>query len=370
ENYCTETPASSQHAMISPLPGAADRMTNQTPNNAKGRQAGLVDRITDAWPVVQWRDVHVVIAVSGGADSVALLRALSEIKQLCGGAGEVSAAHFNHHTRGADSDADARWVGELCQRLGVRLRSGEAEQKVDGEEAARAARYAFLQQAAREAGARYVVTGHTLDDQVETILFRVFRGTALAGLAGVQEFRELSAGVTLVRPMLQTARAELETYLATLDQPFREDATNTNDRYTRNWIRHTLLPMLRERFGPAVGDAVLGLSEQAAEAQDIIHELAGQQIKAALAGEANERGIGSTLTIDPLALSSTQPIVVREVCKQLWRNAGWPEQPMGRREWRRLQQFVAGPADKSPIMLPGGVRAVWRDGKVVLARRC
>lgn len=179
-----------------------------------------------AWPATLWSDVSVLVAVSGGADSVGLLRGLARLK--CPGSGRLWVAHYNHGLRGAASEADERFVADLAAKLNLGFRSGRAS---DGqlaepghnglEAAAREARYRFLQQTAEEVGARYLVTGHTADDQVETILHRILRGTGLAGLSGMGRIRPLSPAVTLIRPLLGIRRVEVREYLAAIDQPWR-----------------------------------------------------------------------------------------------------------------------------------------------------
>ena len=153
-------------------------------------------QLAAAWPPEDWQDVTVVLAVSGGADSVALLRAMTAVRG--GGEGRLAAAHLNHQLRGAESDGDEAFVVELCGRLGIacevgRTPAGElAAESGDGiEAAARDARYRFLAATAARLGARFVATAHTADDQAETILHRILRGTGIGGLAGIARTRPL-----------------------------------------------------------------------------------------------------------------------------------------------------------------------------------
>jgi tRNA(Ile)-lysidine synthase len=154
---------------------------------------------TDAWSPATWRDSHVVLAVSAGPDSVAMLRAALAIKARAGGRGQLHVAHLNHALRGAESDADAAWLKALCTRLNVPLQIDKADvaeiaaRQGDGlEAAARAARYDFLRRTAERLGARFVATAHTADDQAETVLHRTLRGTGLAGLRGIPRVRPLT----------------------------------------------------------------------------------------------------------------------------------------------------------------------------------
>ena len=320
--------------------------------------------LTRSWPASQWRDVHLVAAVSGGADSVALLRGLVAIRQQAGGEGQIVAAHFNHGLRGDAANEDAAWVKRLCQRLGVACQTGQANLTNDSEQAARDARYDFLSQVAHETGARYVATGHTRDDQVETVLHRLFRGSGLAGLAGMRLTRQLSEGVTLVRPMLDVTRAGVEAYLLAIQQEHRQDHTNDDPRYTRNWIRHELLPLIKDRVGDASAEAVVGLSGQAAEVQALVDAEAQKLL--VLAFDLSPT-VG-TIRIETAQLDSQSLLLIREACRQAWRAMGWPEQAMGRAQWDLLAAQATADSEPAPICLPGGVRVERRQRQLLLAR--
>ena len=217
----------------------------------------LDQELAAAWPPESWADVSVLVAVSGGADSVALLRGLAGLK--VGGEGKLVVGHFNHRLRGEESDGDEQFVARLAEELGLglecgRLEAGDIDACPDGiEEAARRQRYRFLTETAERVGARYVACAHTADDQVETVLHRILRGTGIAGLAGIPRCRRLSPAVTLIRPLLEVRRAELVDYLASLGQSYREDSSNLDRRFTRNRIRHDLLPQLAKDFNPVSG---------------------------------------------------------------------------------------------------------------------
>ena len=176
----------------------------------------LEERVAQDWPPRVWQDVPVMVAVSGGADSVALLRILERLRPP---AARLWVAHFHHGLRGADADADEQFVAALADRLKLGFRAGRvpASQLAAGsdglEAAARRARYAFLTTAAEQVGARYLAVAHTADDQAETILHRILRGTGPAGLAGMPRVRMLSPAVSLVRPLLTIRRLELRDYL-------------------------------------------------------------------------------------------------------------------------------------------------------------
>ena len=164
-------------------------------------------------------------------------------------------------SRGEASEADARFVADLAgiARPAVRPRPLAPERPAHFEADARRARYAWLAEVARRRGASVVAVGHTRDDQAETILHRILRGTGLRGLAGIPRCRPLADGVTLVRPLLDVGREELRAYLDGLGQPWREDATNADPSRTRARLRHDLLPRLAEDFNPDVAEALVRL---------------------------------------------------------------------------------------------------------------
>lgn len=237
----------------------------------------------------------VLCAVSGGADSIAMLHVLYRLRDRLGFS--LAAAHFNHRLRGAESDRDARFVEQFVQLccgkhrrtdgrtlpavplyLGEGDVAGQARLRGTGvEETARDMRYAFLEQTAREAGADRIATAHTANDNVETILFHLARGSGLRGLGGIPPQRE-----TIIRPLLTTTRQQVEDYLRHQSLPHMEDSSNSSDSYTRNRIRHQVLPVLEDiapGFAVRLADtaALLRADEEALTAQ--ARELSSQAVQ-------------------------------------------------------------------------------------------
>lgn len=329
-----------------------------------------------AWPPCDWCDVNVVLAVSGGADSVALLRAAVAAKQRAGGRGAMRVAHLNHRLRD-DSKADAQWVAALCRNLNVPCETGTAEigqlavAKGDGlEDAARTARYDFLLRVAEEFGARYVAVAHTANDQVETVLHRILRGTGLAGLAGMPATRPLSAAVTIVRPLLAVRRDAVVAYLSTLGQDFREDASNRDPRFTRNRLRHELLPHVRAEYNADVDEALLRLARQAEDTHRFIAVLAEATcLKRILVDrKLGEHETASEVRIQRSGLDDPQVLLAREVCKLAWTKARWPLQSMGFAEWQQLAALLTDGPTGNTANFPGGIRAEATDEFLILRR--
>ena len=202
---------------------------------------------------------HVLCAVSGGADSVCLLHLLKGRAEAEGFA--LTAAHFDHGLRGEDSRRDAAFVEQLCRDWGVPCVTGsgdvaaEARRRGAGiEETARDLRYTFLEQTADRVGAGVIATAHNADDNVETLLLHLVRGSGLQGLTGIPPRRG-----RLVRPLLTTPRAEIEAYLEAHGLPHVEDASNADPAFARNKLRHQVLPLLRDlnpRLEESLGEAI------------------------------------------------------------------------------------------------------------------
>lgn len=330
--------------------------------------AEFPELLAAAWPPERWRDVHVVVAVSGGADSMALLRGLLALKRRAGGAGRIHAAHVNHRLRGVASMEDEEWLCQQCGELDVPLvverfdTATLAAEMGDGiEAAARDARYRILTSLAESLGARFVATGHTRDDQVETVLFRLLRGAGLRGLAGMRRTRSLSPSVALVRPMLACRRGEVVDYLAAIGQTYREDASNGERQFARNRVRVELLPLLRESFNRDVDEAILRAGELAGEAQAVIDELAEE-----LFAKCRATFTPPILTLETAPLAGQHEILVCEVLRRAWREADFAEQAMTNQWWRELAQFAQSPGGVQSLTLPGNLRAT-RPAPGVLA---
>ncbi len=202
-------------------------------------------------------------AVSGGADSVALLLAFHAERASLGVG--LSAVHVHHGLRGAEADGDVVFVQELCAYLDVPLHmhhasiSGRVHETGESvEEAARKVRYQFFRELLAEGTTDAVLTAHTLDDQAETVMMKLLRGAWTEGLSAIHPTVAEKRG-KILRPLLAVRRAEIEAYLDDLKQPWREDATNAETIYTRNRIRHRLMPLLRE-FNPGIDQALVNVA--------------------------------------------------------------------------------------------------------------
>ena len=329
---------------------------------------------------------RVGVAVSGGADSVALLRLLLDLRKDLGVV--LSVVHLNHKLRGADSDADAEFVANLARQHKLQLHSTTADvaqhasdSGISLETAAREVRYNYFRQLLTEVKRPEldkVVTGHILDDQAETVLMRVIRGTGTRGLRGIQprlEIERENGTAEIVRPLLEVRRRELEAYLRDLGQAWREDATNLDPKFTRNRVRHLLLPLLEKEFNPLVTDRLGELAEIARAEEDYwdneaagwmetgIHWAAPERTQlvqllpagaqASSAAETEPEPEPTNAIVDLIWLLSEPPAVQRRIVKSVGDQAGIG---LEFKHVEEILRFASDPAGGKELTLPQGWR--------------
>jgi tRNA(Ile)-lysidine synthase len=221
-------------------------------------------------------DSLILAAVSGGADSVAMLRALHELAPRLGF--RLAAAHLNHRLRGPESDRDERFVRDLCARLKVPLEVGQAgslaPEMPNLEEAAREARHDYLGRTVRRLGASHLALAHNAGDQAETVLMRLLRGAGVSGLGAMAE----SALGLIVRPMLTLVRAAIEDYLHAIGQRWIEDSTNASPAMLRNRIRGELLPYLEREYAPGLSARLVELGSEMRAVGEYLSRAAGAEL--------------------------------------------------------------------------------------------
>ncbi len=328
------------------------------------RFEAITQRILDDWPIYQWQDTDVLIAVSGGPDSVALFRILWNLKHQFGGKGSLIVAHCNHQTR-TDSQTDALFVRDLVGKFGVKFlqfdrqpSSGESGKATLSEESLRDFRLNALLTAARERGIRHVATGHNASDQIETVLFRLFRGTGLPGLTGIP-FNRVDNGISIVRPMLRVRRAEILELLNDLGQPWRSDPSNHNSNFTRNFLRNEILPMLASRFDGQFENSVLRLVGQVNEQMLMLDAMTDSIIETATVT------VFQRAAVDIRALAGVHDVLIRHALTRIWSSAQFPEQSMSYEKWQQLADLVRGES-RLPLQLPGKMTATIEGNQLII----
>ena len=288
----------------------------------------------------------VLAAVSGGADSVCLLLLLHEIAAELGI--KIFAFHMNHGIRGAEADRDERFVAELCERLNVpltvvheKVEEYAAEHGLSGEEAGRILRYQHLEETAKQYKCTKIAVAHHEDDDAETVLLNLFRGSGLAGLSGIRPVRE-----NIIRPLLCVSRKEIEEYLKEQELSWCEDSTNRENDYTRNKIRNELLPWVTENINNRAAEHILAVSEFAAQA-DAYFEMEAEKI---LQASGNTK-------IDTKIFDAQPEILKTYIVRRMILNAAGKAKDITERHIRSVMD-LSGPGGGHTVDLPYGLKAV------------
>lgn len=308
-----------------------------------------------------------VVAVSGGPDSVCLLHILNQLKD--GLKVSLHAAHLNHMLRGLDSDADAAYVTDLCAHLGVPVTverrdvaAYQAEQRLSLEEAARQVRYTFLQEVAASLGTDRVAVAHTADDQAETILLHLVRGSGLRGMRGMQPVSAWKTAngkeLVVVRPLLETSRTETEAYCSTNRLEPRYDVSNVSPAFLRNRLRHELLPLLAE-YNPSIKETLLRTALLMDDDYAFIEEQA-DSLRAEIARQ--ER---SHLVLDRARFSRLHPSLQRHLLRRSVEQFLGNLRDVEAVHIERMMDCLVGPAGKC-VSLPGGLVLTTEYGRAVL----
>ena len=298
------------------------------------------------------------VCVSGGADSVAMLHVLRELRDKLGII--LSVVHFNHRLRGQASDCDEKFVARLAAKYGLpfhvareNVAAKALREKANLEDVARRARYAFFEQLVAAGKLTHIAVGHTADDQAETVLAHILRGTGLAGLGGIHPVSN-----HVIRPLLQIRRSALRVYLQLLDQPWREDVTNRDTTKMRARIRKKLLPLLEKQFQPAVVDHLGTLAQSAREDEALLDAIAAERASVIVEKRLATTSVSVPALLKPLAGEASFPHsaavskrIVRRIVKDL-------KQRAGQLNADHLQSILAlathGESGKS-LPLPGGI---------------
>jgi len=309
---------------------------------------------------------RVVVAVSGGPDSVALLYALCELRAEL--EIELIVAHLDHMMR-PGSGEDAKFVGQLAESLKLPLVSGAVDVpaliKAEGlspEEGARLARYRFLKEAAKEHKAEAVALGHTMNDRVETFFINLLRGAGLEGLAGMPPVRH-ERDVRYIRPLIECSRAAVLEFLRERGLKYREDPTNRDLRYLRNRVRWRLLPLLEE-YNPRVLEAVARAAEVLYRANEHLERLAEGRLKEALISK-DPQG----LTLDRSKLLAQEELVQQYLIRSAVRQVKGDLQAIEAVHIEKVLRELRKGRSGGEVSLPQGIRFLTYGDRVVFTRR-
>jgi tRNA(Ile)-lysidine synthase len=298
---------------------------------------------------------RLVAAVSGGVDSMVLLDVLARLRERLGF--RLAAVHVHHGLRGQAADRDAALVQVEAERRGVpsRVICLDPETRPSGVSIqvwAREARYRVLEEARRKLRAAFVLTAHQRDDQAETVLLNLLRGTGPRGLAGIPARRG-----RILRPLLTVDRPGIAAYADRHGVPYREDASNRSEAYRRNRIRRRLLPLLAAEYNPRVVDSLADLAERLREDDAALADLAVRRLRGLARRE------GALLSLPAAALDALAPAVSRRALQLLFRQLAGPDRALTRRHVTALLGLAKAPG---AVWLPGGLAARRVGDRIVL----
>lgn len=307
----------------------------------------------------------VLVAVSGGPDSVFLLHALVRLKDKLK-IKKIAVCNLDHGLRGKESRQDSLFVKKLASELGLQfvhkkiyLRR-KKQKKLSTEEEARQERYRFFNDAGRQAEANVIATGHTLDDQAETVLMRLVKGAALKGIVGISPVRE-ELGLRIIRPLLGIEKAEIADYLRSAGMSSRVDSSNLEPIYFRNVVRSQIIPFL-ERYNPRLKRVLFNLAEHLREDYEFIEQEKAKARKCLRTGKAGSVEILlKDLIVQPKTLQ-------KELLRDALDKVGGEVKKLTFRHWKDLEHFIRHKRKGSAIDLPGSIRVERTDTSLELHR--
>ena len=328
------------------------------------------------WRVIEFIQKHnllpageaLIVSVSGGADSVCLLHILMKYQQELNV--KLHIAHLDHQLRGTESERDAKYVSDLSIILGIpatiESRDVTAYRDQKGcslEEAAREVRYNYLAEVARNENAGYILVGHTRNDQVETILMHILRGTGIAGLCGLQPKSKLQIGddvkhLNIIRPLLDSSRKETESYCQQYNLDPRIDSSNLSLDFLRNRIRHELLPELKN-YNPAIEQALLRLADIAAGDISFIEE------QASLLWSEVANMTGNAVYLDKHRITALSVAMQRQLFRTALYNLAGTLKDIEAEHIEAMMAFLKKPAGKK-LYLPYGIRLTTEYDRLIL----
>lgn len=309
-------------------------------------------------------DETVVVGVSGGPDSTALLHLLTELNKDPDWDLKLHVAHLNHQLRTEDAEKDSAFVQALADGLGLPCSIDSrdirevAERGGTGvEEAGRQERYAFFERVCLKAGATVIALGHHADDNAETILQRIIRGTGIRGLGGIRPSRPLDPGsrIRVIRPLLRFTHEQLRTYLVDAGITFREDHSNAGAEPMRNRIRNKVIPLLAAEANPQVRDALTRLGEQAQWVEEYLRETVERTFDTLIISRTDQE-----LALNADALARKSRIVQTEIIRLAYRSFGLGEQDLSFANLVSALELISVPGSGKRVVLPGGMNIVKR----------
>jgi len=294
--------------------------------------------------LIQKKD-KILAAVSGGPDSMALLLKLNGLKSNFGFSLHI--AHLDHGLR-KDSGSDALFVANWAKRLNIPITIKKLDPKImqkqgSLEEILRNERIEFLITTAKKIKANKIALGHNLDDQAETVLMRILRGTGLSGLSGISLKRDIQ-GITFIRPLLETTRREIDKFLKRRGVKPRIDSTNQEDVFLRNKIRNNLIPMLKREYNKNILKVLANLAESVSYDYEYLDQIAKRSVK------------GNNLKLNIRKIRKLHPAIQRLKIRQSIAHLQKDTRRIGFQHIKELEDLLSNRPERSVVDLPKGIR--------------
>jgi tRNA(Ile)-lysidine synthase len=311
------------------------------------------------------RGDSLVVGLSGGPDSVALIYLLSKLRRKY--SLKIAAAHLDHGLSGqsreylttAKKTALTLGVPFYSKKVSVRVSAKKIKRSL--EESGRIERYRFFEETAKKTSARKIVTAHTLDDQAETMLMRIFRGSGLRGLSGIP-YRRPQGAYVIVRPLLDCSKKELVGFLKENGIPYCTDKTNRDPNFTRNRVRHKILPLIKSSFNPRIDQNLASLRDVCQEAQDYLDREAENAFKRCL-----RKSSARALSLDLHRLKRLHPAILSETLFKALTSVRGDSKRFVYEHLIAIRGVLNSEEKELELHLPGRIRIKKKDGRLAIA---
>ena len=314
--------------------------------------------------MLQKRD-KILVGLSGGADSVVLLEVLLMLKNEY--SLDIHIAHLDHKFRGEESAEDRRFCESLAKKRKLDIICEEIdvpriskEKGISSEEAARFERYDFFRRVCRKKNIKKVAVAHTKDDQAETVLMRLVRGSGMAGLGGMFPIRDME-GITVIRPLIEISRPQIEDFIKENGLQFRHDSSNDEIVFTRNRTRRELIPYLEKNFNPNIKEVLVNMAENLRSENEFLEKFAKRKFK------STSKIKGGEITIDIKKLKKQPEAIRKRVLRSTLECLKGNLRTFTYQHWKEMEELIDKRPGNSIVDLPGGIDIV--KGKNTLTIR-
>jgi tRNA(Ile)-lysidine synthase len=302
------------------------------------------------------RHDRILVAVSGGPDSVTLLHVLHAIKREY--MIDILIAHLDHKFRGKESEADRKFCEGLAKKYNLQIVSEEIdvpkiakEKGISPEEAARFERYDFFKRTAKDRGIKKIAVGHTRDDQAETVLMRIIRGAGMSGLGGIHPVKDIH-GFKIIRPLIEVSRKEIEFFIKDNHLEYKIDSSNEKTIFTRNKIRIQVMPVLEKDFNPNIKEVLANMAENLQAENDFITEYAGKKLRSVSKIKGNE------IIIDIRRLKRHPEAIKKRILRAGLEKLKGDLRRFGYQHWTEIDDLIDSRPVNSRVDLPAGISIV------------